>query len=480
MLRTAYQSIKVSARCYSTTLPHTSLPSPPPPPPIKGFLQLQNKSIISITGPDSTKFLNGLITSKLLPNSLKKKTMTLSTETKDESLGLGEFDVTKSNWGVLNESKETGNQVISRSGLYSMILNSKGRVNTDIFVYPTPLAPMEGVEGVPRYLIEVDDELLKKVVMIFKMHKLKADLKIEGLQKNDFKVWYFYNDSMHEYLYDIKEKYFNEESGDIKTPEAGLSQIIHFLKDTSFWMEQVEPKNILGFGFDDRCPEFGVKIITTSNINSLEEILSPFLLQDSLKISSQQYNIRRTLYGIPEGPFEMHPNDVLPLECNLDLMDGVHFDKGCYMGQELTVRTYHTGIIRKRIVPVRLFLGNRESELEEYPVYDPQDDVCDVIKGLNYIDILNDKNLSNNEKSETSIGSSPFGGSGKPVRSRRKPSSGTLLSTCGNLGLALVRLEDFSQIDLKFHIEIPGGGLDNSTLKVGVKGFIPYWWPEDV
>ena len=30
----------------------------------------------------------------------------------------------------------------------------------------------------------------------------------------------------------------------------------------------------------------------------------------------------------------------------------VEFRKGCYVGQELTVRTYHTGVIRKRILPV--------------------------------------------------------------------------------------------------------------------------------
>ena len=32
----------------------------------------------------------------------------------------------------------------------------------------------------------------------------------------------------------------------------------------------------------------------------------------------------------------------------------VDFRKGCYVGQELTVRTYHTGIIRKRILPVMI------------------------------------------------------------------------------------------------------------------------------
>ena len=33
-------------------------------------------------------------------------------------------------------------------------------------------------------------------------------------------------------------------------------------------------------------------------------------------------------------------------------MHGVSFQKGCYLGQELTARTHHTGIIRKRIMPL--------------------------------------------------------------------------------------------------------------------------------
>ncbi|KAA1087563.1 ccr4 associated factor [Puccinia graminis f. sp. tritici] len=44
----------------------------------------------------------------------------------------------------------------------------------------------------------------------------------------------------------------------------------------------------------------------------------------------------------------------LPFEANLDYHHGVDFRKGCYVGQELTARTYHTGVIRKRMVPVSI------------------------------------------------------------------------------------------------------------------------------
>lgn len=35
-------------------------------------------------------------------------------------------------------------------------------------------------------------------------------------------------------------------------------------------------------------------------------------------------------------------------------MNGISFTKGCYIGQELTARTHHTGVIRKRLFPVQL------------------------------------------------------------------------------------------------------------------------------
>ncbi len=44
-------------------------------------------------------------------------------------------------------------------------------------------------------------------------------------------------------------------------------------------------------------------------------------------------------------------SDALPLECGLDLANSIHFDKGCYLGQELTARTKYTGVIRRRLVP---------------------------------------------------------------------------------------------------------------------------------
>jgi folate-binding protein YgfZ len=83
-----------------------------------------------------------------------------------------------------------------------------------------------------------------------------------------------------------------------------------------------------------------------------------------------KYKIIRYLYGIPEGE---EVQGLFPLNCNFQYMDGISFNKGCYLGQELTQRTYHTGVIRKKIVPFVItkelkFLQRSESEFIEIPI----------------------------------------------------------------------------------------------------------------
>lgn len=42
------------------------------------------------------------------------------------------------------------------------------------------------------------------------------------------------------------------------------------------------------------------------------------------------------------------------------MMGAVDYRKGCYVGQELTARTHHKGVVRKRGVVLRLFREGEE------------------------------------------------------------------------------------------------------------------------
>src|SRR5690606_29573674 len=46
---------------------------------------------------------------------------------------------------------------------------------------------------------------------------------------------------------------------------------------------------------------------------------------------------------------------------------GIHFHKGCYLGQELTARTFHTGTQHKRVLPIYTTAETLETDTEIFP-----------------------------------------------------------------------------------------------------------------
>ncbi len=64
------------------------------------------------------------------------------------------------------------------------------------------------------------------------------------------------------------------------------------------------------------------------------------------------YHAHRIALGIPEGGKDWDFGDTFPHEANFDLLNGVSFEKGCYVGQEIVARMQHRGTVRKRVVRV--------------------------------------------------------------------------------------------------------------------------------
>jgi folate-binding protein YgfZ len=92
---------------------------------------------------------------------------------------------------------------------------------------------------------------------------------------------------------------------------------------------------------DPRSAVLGVHVLSSSN---LEGSPIPFEAYDRLRIAE----------AIPDGSRDMEVGKAILLENNIDLLNGVAWDKGCYTGQELTARTRYRGLIKKRLVPVRV------------------------------------------------------------------------------------------------------------------------------
>jgi folate-binding protein YgfZ len=66
------------------------------------------------------------------------------------------------------------------------------------------------------------------------------------------------------------------------------------------------------------------------------------------------YERQRIDLGLPDGSRDLEIEKSILLESGFDELAGVDWDKGCYMGQELTARTHYRALIKKRLVPVRI------------------------------------------------------------------------------------------------------------------------------
>ncbi len=102
------------------------------------------------------------------------------------------------------------------------------------------------------------------------------------------------------------------------------------------------------------------------------------------------YDAHRIALGVPEGGIDFAYGDTFPHDADMDQLAGVDFTKGCYVGQEVVSRMEHRGTARRRVVIAE--------------------------------------------------GAAPLPPGGTPVTAAGRP-LGTLMSSAGTTGLALVRLD---------------------------------------
>jgi tRNA-modifying protein YgfZ len=69
-------------------------------------------------------------------------------------------------------------------------------------------------------------------------------------------------------------------------------------------------------------------------------------------VDPQSWQGRRISLGIPEGGKDFIYGDTFPHEADMDLLGGVDFHKGCFIGQEVVSRVERRDVARKRVVPV--------------------------------------------------------------------------------------------------------------------------------
>jgi hypothetical protein len=68
--------------------------------------------------------------------------------------------------------------------------------------------------------------------------------------------------------------------------------------------------------------------------------------------TAESYEAHRIALAAPRGGVDFIYGDTFPHEADMDQLNGVDFEKGCYVGQEVVSRVEHRASARSRVVPI--------------------------------------------------------------------------------------------------------------------------------
>lgn len=98
---------------------------------------------------------------------------------------------------------------------------------------------------------------------------------------------------------------------------------------------------------DPRLPALGIRVVAP------HEGLAETLRDSGLAAANAAaYDSHRLALGVPEGGRDLLVEKSTLLESNYDALNAISWDKGCYLGQELTARMKYRGLVKKRLMPV--------------------------------------------------------------------------------------------------------------------------------
>lgn len=267
--------------------------------------------------------------------------------------------------------------------MYAMFLNNRGRVLYDTLIYKYDNS----------FMIECDKNVLSLLHRHLKLYKLKRKVEIADVS-NHLKLWAFITSP--EILADINHLDINL----YKDPQlTDIGYNINIYKDP-------------------RLENLGYRILSHVSVNE-DNMVNVVGKEITIEKCEKGYKHLRYTLGVSEGACDLPPGSSFPLEANCDYLHGVSFHKGCYIGQELTARVHHTGVVRKRIMPLKFSEEVADLELDS------------VITASN-----------------------------KP-----KSNLGKLKGIAGNTGLGLVRIKEA--------LEANGMNIGKYTVEVEKPG----WWP---
>jgi len=151
---------------------------------------------------------------------------------------------------------------------------------------------------------------------------------------------------------------------------------------------------------DPRNKDLGARLII--NLEKLYLSLKKLELKDSPV--SEYYQLSHEL-GIAQKNMNKLQNKLFGIECNFEELNGIDFQKGCYIGQENTARIKLKNKLSKRLLPIKLISGKLT---EGAPIYINDIEIGKVLIDDEYpfalVKYLDDNFKEDNElKSENAV-----------------------------------------------------------------------------
>ncbi|KAG8374788.1 hypothetical protein BUALT_Bualt10G0032100 [Buddleja alternifolia] len=288
---------------------------------------LKTRSVIRFKGPETIKFLQGLLTNDV------------------RSLG----DPAE----PAGENSATPNMpAVTTPPLYAAMLTPQGRFLYDFFLYrPTRSDEMldwtgSGPGSDPGDLeiyADVDGSVMDELLPTLERYRLRSRVDIENVAE-DFSCWQRFGGNLEAKSSPQQESEVDSVRWGGTVDRAGIS---------------ASRGNSLGWHWnkDPRLACLGYRGIFPSNA-------TPPLVESDKEADEGNFLLWRLEKGVAEGSTEIPKGEAIPLEYNLAGLNAISFDKGCYIRQELIAHTHHRGVIRKRLIPLR-FLNGSGKEVEQ-------------------------------------------------------------------------------------------------------------------
>lgn len=248
---------------------------------------ISNRGVLSLSGEEAKKFLQGLMTNDIY-------------------------------------------QVSEKKALYTALLTPQGKFLYDFFI-----TERSGV-----LFLEVEKDRLADLKKRLMLYKLKADVVVEDVS-HLYQIWAFWGEEIPEIL-------------SLPLTPGGT-----FPTEKDIFYSDPRWQGIGGRGLVYHPQEAqSIEDESSANLPDLAlTSLQRWVAQGFQKVDFEAYDHYRLQHGLPDGGRDMVIERAIPLECGLEDLQAISWNKGCYMGQELTARTKHRGLVRKRYFPVE-FEGN--------------------------------------------------------------------------------------------------------------------------